>query len=80
MNYIETVYTTKDVAVFLMWGDGIFTLSEARKDAVLSRLADLPPGGEWRNLHPLTDNQQPVKWGDKTIYVIDYYAPATEVE
>jgi hypothetical protein len=78
MNYIETVYTTKDVAVFLMWGDGMSTLSEARKSAVLSRLADLPPGGEWRNLRPLSGGEP--LYGSESIYAVDYYVPATEVE
>jgi len=78
MNYIETVYTTKDVAVFLMWGDGILTLSEARKNAVLSRLADLPPGGEWRNLRPLYEGEP--LYGREPLYAVDYYIPATEVE
>jgi len=69
MNYIETVYTTLGIAVFLMWGNGI---SAARKNAVLSRLADLPPGGEWRNLRPLSEGEP--------LYAVDYYIPATEAE
>ena len=45
MNYIDTIYCSMDIAVFLIWGAEKVILSEAQAKTLSSRLANLPPGG-----------------------------------